>query len=192
MIKNRGKILVFSAPSGAGKTTLLSYLLETVPGLVYSVSATTRKPRQGEVNGKHYFFLSEEEFRQRAANDEFAEWELVHGNYYGTPRLFVESVVSRGASIVMDIDVFGKKKLDCVFPEAVGILITPPSIEELEKRLRLRKTDDESTILVRLENARTEMEFAAGEGKYEYTIVNDDLERAKEKISKLTRTIING
>ena len=191
--KNRvGKILVFSAASGAGKTTLLTHLIETIPGLVYSISATTRKPRQGEVDGKHYFFLSKEEFEAKIANNEFAEWERVHGNYYGTPRSFIESVVSSGNNIVMDIDVFGKKKFDNVFPEAIGIFITLPSMEELEKRLRARNTDDEATILLRLQNAKTEMEFANSEGKYEYVIVNDDLETAKTKISELIRTIING
>jgi len=187
-----GKILVFSAASGAGKTTLLTHLIETIPGLVYSISATTRKPRQGEVDGKHYFFLSKEEFEAKIANNEFAEWERVHGNYYGTPRSFIESVVSSGNNIVMDIDVFGKKKFDNVFPEAIGIFITLPSMEELEKRLRARNTDDEATILLRLQNAKTEMEFANSEGKYEYVIVNDDLETAKTKISELIRTIING
>ena len=191
--KNRvGKILVFSAASGAGKTTLLTYLIETIPGLVYSISATTRKPRSGEINGKHYFFLSKEEFESKIANNEFAEWEQVHGNYYGTPRSFIESVVSSGNNIVMDIDVFGKKKFDTVFPEAVGILITLPSMEELEKRLRARNTDDEATILLRLQNAKTEIEFALSEGKYEHVIVNDNLEDAKIKISELIRTIIDG
>lgn len=190
--KDRGKILVFSAASGAGKTTLLTYLTETVPGLVYSISATTRKPRSGEVNGKHYFFMSTEEFEAKIEKNEFAEWQQVHGNYYGTPRPFIESVVSSGDNIVMDIDVFGKKKFDAVYPEAVGILVTPPSMEELEKRLRDRKTDDEATILLRLQNAKTEMDFARLEGKYEHVIVNDNLEDAKIKISELIRTIIDG
>jgi len=190
--KNRGKILVFSAASGAGKTTLLTYLIETIPSLVYSISATTRKPRPGEVDGKHYFFISKEEFEAKISNNEFAEWEQVHGNYYGTPRSFIESVVSSGSNIVMDIDVFGKKKFDAVFPEAVGILVTPPSMEELDKRLRERNTDDEATISLRLQNAKTEMEFARSEGKYEHVIVNDNLEDAKIKISELIRTIIDG
>ena len=186
----RGKILVFSAPSGAGKSTLLSHLVENVPDMVYSISATTRKPRAGEVDGKHYFFITKEEFERRAVNCEFAEWETVHGNCYGTPRAFIDSVVKSGRHIVMDIDVFGKKKFDVAYPEAVGVLLLPPSMERLEERLRSRGTDDDETIRLRLENARVEMAFARSEGKYEYEIVNDDLETSKAEILSLARKII--
>jgi guanylate kinase len=188
----RGKILVFSAPSGAGKTTLLGHLAGEVPGLVYSVSATTRKPRAGEVDGVHYFFMGKGEFEAKAANGEFAEWQAVHGNYYGTPHTFIDTVTASGRHIIMDIDVFGKKKFDAVYPEAVGILIAPPSMEGLEARLRARGTDDEGTIRLRLENARAEMEFARSEGKYEHEIVNDDLETAKVAVTALVRSIIGG
>ena len=188
----RGKILVFSAPSGAGKSTLLTYLSENVPDLVYSISATTRKPRAGEVDGKHYFFLTAEEFERRIAAGEFAEWEKVHGNYYGTPRAFIESVVSSGRHIIMDIDVFGKKKFDLAYPEAVGIFISPPSMERLAERLRSRGTDGEADIELRLKNAKTEMAFARSDGKYEYEIVNDDLKAAKAELLNLTRKIIGG
>jgi guanylate kinase len=188
----RGKILVFSAPSGAGKSTLLTYLSENVPDLVYSISATTRKPRAGEVDGKHYFFLTAEEFERRIAAGEFAEWEKVHGNYYGTPRAFIESVVSGGRHIIMDIDVFGKKKFDLAYPEAVGIFISPPSMERLAERLRSRGTDGEADIELRLENALGEMAFARSDGKYEYEIVNDDLKAAKAELLNLTRKIIGG
>jgi guanylate kinase len=187
-----GRIFVFSAPSGAGKTTILGYLLKTVPGLVYSISATTRKPRAGEVNGVHYFFMGMEEFEAKAANGEFAEWERVHGNCYGTPRTFIDSVVASGRHIVMDIDVFGKKKFDAAYPEAVGILVVPPSMEELETRLRSRGTDDEETIRLRLRNARAELEFARSEGKYEYELVNGDLETAEAEAAALIRKIIGG
>jgi guanylate kinase len=188
--KGRGKILVFSAPSGAGKTTLLTHLQKSVPGLVYSISATTRGPRQGETDGVHYFFLTKEEFERKIAADEFAEWETVHGNYYGTPRAFIESVVESGRHIIMDIDVFGKKKFDKAYPEAVGILITPPSMAHLETRLRSRGTDSEDTIRLRLENAKIEMDVARREGKYEYEIVNDNLEAAKNEVVGLVRAII--
>ncbi|MDR0330231.1 MAG: guanylate kinase [Chitinispirillales bacterium] len=188
----RGKILVFSAPSGAGKTTILEFLLRAVPGLVYSVSATTRKPRAGEVDGVHYFFMGMEEFEAKAERGEFAEWQKVHGNCYGTPRAFIDSVVSSGRHILMDIDVFGKKTFDAAYPEAVGVLIVPPSAEVLEARLRARGTDDEGTISLRLENARTEMAFARTEGKYEYEIVNDNLEAAEAEAAALIRTIIGG
>jgi len=170
-----GRIFVFSAPSGAGKSTILSYLAGAVPNLVYSISATTRKPRVGETDGVHYFFMTKEEFEAKADRGEFAEWACVHGNYYGTPRAFIDSVVASGRHIIMDIDVFGKKKFDKTYPEAVGILIVPPSMEELEARLLARGTDDEAAIRLRLENARAEMAFARAEGKYEYEVVNDDL-----------------
>ncbi|MFP4012998.1 MAG: guanylate kinase [Chitinispirillaceae bacterium] len=190
--QDRGKILVFSAPSGAGKTTLLNSLIETVPNLVYSISATTRKPRPGEEHGTHYFFIDKDDFERRIRNNEFAEWETVHGNYYGTPRSFIDSVVAKGQHVIMDIDVFGKKKFDEAYPDAVGILILPPSDEELERRLRARNTDDEETIRLRLQNARKELAFARDEGKYEYEIVNDDLERAKDELVHLVTTLIYG
>jgi len=188
----RGRIFVFSAPSGAGKSTILSYLAGAVPNLVYSISATTRKPRAGETHGVHYFFMTEEEFEAKAAKGEFAEWQRVHGNCYGTPRAFIDSTVADGRHIIMDIDVFGKKKFDLAYPEAVGILIVPPSMEELEARLEARGTDDEATIRLRLENARAEMAFARSEGKYEYEIVNDDLKTAETRTAELIRSLVGG
>lgn len=186
----RGKVIVFSAPSGAGKTTLLDYLREQIPNVQYSISATTRKPRRGEIEGVHYFFLSEEEFKKRIEEELFAEWQLVHGNYYGTPRSYIEQTVEAGSHIVMDIDVYGKKKFDRVYPDATGILIVPPSMELLESRLRGRASDAEEVIVKRLNNAKTELAFATSEGKYEYTIVNDNLDRAKEEALLLVRRIV--
>ncbi len=186
----KGKIFVFSAPSGAGKTTILNYLRDTIPNLVYSISATTRKPRDGEVHGVHYFFYSVDEFKARIELNEFAEWAQVHGNYYGTPKSFIDATIAQGLHIVMDIDVFGKKNFDKSYPEAIGILILPPSMEILEKRLRGRGTDDEATIQKRLINAITEMNFAKTEGKYEYTVINNDLKIAEtETASIITGTI---
>jgi guanylate kinase len=187
----RGKVFVFSAPSGAGKTTLLSYLRTAIPGLVYSISATTRRPRDGEVDGVHYFFLSEQEFKRRIENNEFAEWALVHGNYYGTPKSFIEETIAGGLHIIMDIDVFGKKTFDKSYPEAIGILILPPSMELLEKRLRGRGSDDEETVRTRLKNAMIEIDFARDQGKYEFTIVNDDLEKAKSETEQVIRSNID-
>lgn len=187
----KGKIFVFSAPSGAGKTTILNHLKATIPNLVYSISATTRKPRPGEINGQHYFFVSVQEFKKLIEKQAFAEWAEVHENYYGTPRSFIDSTIENGSHIIMDIDVFGKKQFDKLYPDAIGVLIVPPSIDELEKRLRGRKSDDDDIIRVRLNNASKEMEFAASEGKYEYTIVNDNLEVAKKDAVELVLTEIN-
>ncbi len=179
---DQGRIFVVSSPSGGGKTTLLNHVLETVPGVTYSISATTRAPRPGEEDGRHYFFLTEEQFQRRIAEGAFAEWQRVHGNYYGTPIDFVRETVNSGRHLLMDIDVYGKKKFDAVFPEAVGILILPPSLEELGRRLRERGQDSEEAIVTRLGNARDEMEFARREGKYEYRVINDELRRAESEI----------
>jgi guanylate kinase len=179
---SKGKIFVFSAASGAGKTTLLNHLKAVYPGLVYSISATTRKPRAGEIDGTHYFYLSEETFKEKISSGEFAEWAYVHGHYYGTPKSFIDKTVASGKHIIMDIDVFGKKIFDAAYPEAIGILLLPPSMEILEQRLRLRHTDSEEAIRLRLDNAKKEMDFARTDGTYVYTVVNDSLEKAKAEV----------
>jgi len=186
----KGKIFVFSAPSGAGKTTLINSVRRAVPEIIYSVSATTRPPREGEISGRHYFFLTDEEFRSKLEQDEFAEWACVHGHYYGTPKSFINTTINSGMHIIMDIDVFGKTKFDMLYPQAIGILILPPSFEELERRLRARQTDNDATIQLRLANARTEMEFAEKRGKYEYTIINNDLEQAEKETVCLVRSLL--
>jgi guanylate kinase len=185
-----GKIFVLSAASGAGKTTLLNYLKTVFPDLVYSVSATTRPRRPGEIDGTHYFFISDEAFKKKIDAEEFAEWALVHGHYYGTPKPFVDTTIASGRHIVMDIDVFGKKKFDALYPDAIGILLLPPSLMVLEQRLRLRNTDSEETIRLRLENAKKEMEFARASGKYEYTVINDTREKAKADVVAIVGRVI--
>jgi guanylate kinase len=182
-----GKIFVFSAASGAGKTTLLNYLKDAVPGLVYSISATTRNPRPHEINGVHYFFMNESEFKRKLQNNEFAEWALVHDHYYGTPKRFIDDAVSSGKHIIMDIDVFGKKKFDALYPDSVGVLVLPPSIDVLRKRLEHRRTDSVDVINLRIANAEKEMTFAQEQGKYEYTVVNDNLERAKTDVVAIVK-----
>jgi guanylate kinase len=169
---------------------LLNYLRLCIPELVYSISATTRQPRPGERHGEHYFFLTEEEFRRTIDEGGFAEWMMVHSNYYGTPRSFIDKNLEKGAAIVMDIDVFGKKKFDALYPQAVGILIVPPGMDELEKRLRERQSETEDAIQRRMTNASIEMNYALCEGKYEYRVVNDDLERAKEETLHIVRGIL--
>ena len=178
----RSKPFVISAPSGAGKTSLISKLLERFPGLVYSISATTRAPRGEEQDGIHYYFKTKDEFQAMIANGELAEWNEVHGNFYGTPRGPVDAVLSFGGTIILDLDVFGKPNFDKVYPDAVGILIVPPSLEELERRLRGRGTDPDDVIQIRLKNAIAELEFAQTNGKYEHTIVNDDFDEALEEL----------
>lgn len=174
-----------SAASGAGKTTLKDKVIGEFPDIVYSISATTRKPREGEVDGVHYFFKTKEAFEKLIQENGLIEWNEVHGNYYGTPKFFVEDMLKQGKRILFDLDVFGKVNFDKVYPEATGILILPPSEEELERRLRSRGTDSEESIQTRLKNAKKEMEFAKTQGKYEYTIVNDDLEKAADQLRKI-------
>lgn len=171
-------LIVFSAASGAGKTTLINKVMPFFPNIVYSVSATTRKPRAGEENGVHYFFKDEQEFKSMIEKNELVEWNLVHGNYYGTPKFFVEQKLAEGRDVAFDLDVFGKINFDKVYPEAIGILILPPSMEDLEKRLRNRKTESEESLKIRMENAKKEIEFAETQGKYQYTVYNGDLETA--------------
>ena len=171
-----------SAASGAGKTTLKDLVIKDFPDIKYSISATTRKPREGEIDGVHYFFKTKEEFEQMIKDDGLIEYNLVHGNYYGTPKSFVEKTLAEGNRVLFDLDVFGKVNFDKVYPDATGIFIMPPSDEELERRLRGRGTDSEEVIQLRLANAKKEIEFAKTKGKYEYTIVNDDLQKAADEL----------
>ncbi len=162
-------------------------VLPDFPDIKYSISATTRKPREGEVDGVHYFFKTREEFEELIKNDGLIEWNEVHGNYYGTPKSFVEKTLAEGNRVLFDLDVFGKVNFDKVYPTATGILILPPSDEELERRLRGRGTDSEEVIQLRLNNSKKETEFATTQGKYEYTIVNDDLEKAAAELREILK-----
>ena len=181
------KLFVMSAASGAGKTTLKDKVIGEFDDIVYSISATTRKPRTGEVDGVHYFFKTREEFEKLISENGLIEWNEVHGNYYGTPKSFVEDMLREGKRVLFDLDVFGKVNFDKVYPDATGILIMPPSEEELERRLRGRGTDSEDVIRTRLANAKKEIEFAKTKGKYEFTIVNDDLEKAASELREILR-----
>ena len=176
------KLFVFSAASGAGKTTLMNKVIPSFPNIVYSVSATTRKPRKGEVEGVHYFFKTEEEFKKMIEQNELVEWNKVHNNYYGTPKFFVEQKLKEGKDVAFDLDVFGKVNFNKVYPNSIGILILPPSLEELENRLRDRNTDSEEEIKLRMKNAKEEIDFALSKGKYQYIIYNSDLEAAAAEL----------
>ncbi len=180
-----GKLIVVSAASGVGKTTLKDRVLPDFPNLRYSISATTRTPRAGEKEGVHYFFKSHDEFEHMIANDELVEYMQVHNNFYGTPKKFIQEMLDKGHDVLLDLDVYGKKNFDRVFPDSIGILIMPPSYEALEERLHHRATDDEETIQLRLNNAHKEMEFALTQGKYEHTLINDDLEKCVSEFRKL-------
>jgi len=172
--------VILSAPSGAGKTTITRRLLEVRKDVGYSVSATTRTPRPGEVDGVAYHFVSTAEFERAVRNGKFAEYARVHGNMYGTLRREVERVLASGRNVVMDIDVQGAMQFSASFPDAVRIFVLPPSGEALLERLKDRGTEDSATIATRLRDAIGEIGVI---GEFEYVVVNDQLERAVAQVS---------
>lgn len=174
-----GIALVLSAPSGAGKTTLIKRLLADFPHFGYSVSCTTRAPRAGEVDGKDYTFLDRAEFERLRAEDHFAEWAEVHGNLYGTPLAPTRAMLRKGQDVLFDIDVQGAIQLKRSLEEALFVFILPPSMAELERRLRSRGQDGEDIIMRRLGNARQEMLEAHW---YDALVVNDELDAAYEAL----------
>lgn len=174
--------VILSAPSGGGKTTIAKRLLERRVDLGYSVSCTTRAPREGEVDGRDYRFLTREVFQGAVDRGEFAEWAEVHGNMYGTLRSEVERVLAAGRHVLMDIDVQGARQFHTAFPDTVLIFVLPPSGEVLKSRLSGRKSESRERLLVRLRNARAEL----GEvGRYHYVVVNDNLDRAVDQVSAI-------
>ncbi len=182
-----GLILILSAPSGAGKTTLARRLVAAHEGAVLSVSFTTRAPRPGEQDGLDYHFVDDAAFDRMIAEGSFVEWALVHGARYGTPRAVVEGALAGGALAVFPIDVQGGEAIKRAHPEAVRVLVLPPSLAELERRLRARNTDAASAIDRRLEAARAEIARCAASG-YEYWVVNDDVERALGDLAAIVRS----
>ncbi len=174
--------VILSAPSGGGKTTIARRLLEQREDLGYSVSCTTRSPRDGEENGRDYCFLSREAFQSAVVGGEFAEWAEVHGNRYGTLRSAVEQVLASGRRVIMDIDVQGARQFCASFPETVLIFVLPPSVEVLSERLMARRSEDRERLLVRLRTARAELEDV---GFYRYVVVNDDLDETVAQVSAI-------
>lgn len=169
-------LLIISSPSGAGKTTLTHRLLEEFSNLRFSVSHTTRKPRPNEVDGRDYHFITEEQFRRIIAENGFAEWAEVHGNLYGTSVREIHQAREEGKSgVLFDVDYQGARQIKEKFPDAVGVFILPPSMEELRRRLESRGADDASSRRRRFKKAREEIEHYPF---FDYMIVNDDLERA--------------
>ena len=177
----RGVLFVFSGPSGVGKGTLKAKLFEEFADrIAYSVSATTRGPREGEVDGKDYFFISRQEFERRVKNNEFLEHAEFAGNCYGTPRAYVEKLLDSGMNVVLEIDVQGALQVMKSMPECVSVFILPPSFEELKHRLRGRGTETEEKVRERLETAKRELPYAP---QYDYQIVNGgDIEAAYQSL----------
>jgi guanylate kinase len=177
----KGMLVVLSAPSGTGKSTICRKLLQKRRDIRYSVSCTTRVPRPGEKNGKHYFFLTEKEFKQKIHRNEFLEWAVVHDQYYGTPRHFIDSTLKEGYNILLAIDVQGAMSIHDKMPDAVLVFVTPPSMEILRERLAGRREAAESAAK-RLANSRGELTWAK---KYDYLVINDELEKAVSQIEAI-------
>lgn len=176
----RGILFVISSPSGGGKGTLIRRLLDTVPGVSYSVSWTTRDARPKEVDGLNYHFVSEEEFERMRASGGFLEWAVVHGHLYGTARSVVEQELNEGHDIVLEIDVQGAEAVRAAFESVVSIFIMPPSFEVLRARLSARMTERQEELELRLSNARGEVEQYR---HFDYVVLNDEVERAAAQLS---------
>lgn len=176
-----GKLIVLTGPSGVGKGTLMRSLLQRHPELYFSVSATTRSPRPGEIDGKNYYFISRSKFEQLVEQNEFLEWAEFAGNYYGTPREAVLNQVQSGKSVVLEIELEGARQIRASFPGVMSIFILPPSFDELEKRIRNRGQDTEEAIARRLNRAQEEVQ---GANEFDIQIVNDDLNTALNAIEE--------
>lgn len=176
------KLFVLSGSSGVGKGTVLKGFLDKNPNFMLSISCTTRKPRQGEVDGINYFFISKDDFKNCIENDKFLEWAEFAGNFYGTKKKYINQCLQEGKDIILEIDTQGALQVKKQMPEAVLIFICPPSYETLESRLRGRHTEDEATIQKRLEQVKVELERAK---KFDYKIVNDNLEDAINELSRV-------
>jgi guanylate kinase len=177
-----GQLIVITGPSGVGKGTLVKSLLQRHDQLSLSISATTRPPRTGETNGQDYFFLSRSEFEAMIETGDLLEWAEYAGNYYGTPRQGVEDKLQQGEQVVLEIEVVGARKIQQSFPQAMRIFILPPSLTVLEERLQKRGKDDPEMIAQRLDHAKTEI---AAADEFDYTIVNDDLDRALTQLEQI-------
>ena len=183
-MSDRGLLIVLSGPSGAGKGTICSRLRAEMPNLTYSVSMTTRQPRVGEVEGVNYFFCDKEEFEELLKEDAFLEYAKVYDNYYGTPKKHVMDLLDQGKSVLLEIDIQGAMQVKERYSDAIFIYIVPPSLTELSARLRGRATDSEEVIDKRLSLACSELALAH---RYDYIVVNDDLDEATEKTASILR-----
>ncbi len=182
MNRRRGKTFIISGPSGVGKSTVLKALMQKRSNLYFSVSATTRQPRKGEMDGQHYHFIDAETFRAMLSRDEFLEHAEYVGNFYGTPKRYVDEAMERGQDVILDIEIQGATQVCEKRPETVRIFIAPPSWKELERRLTARGTDSPEKIQKRLLRAKVEMNSACS---YDYFVINDSVEKAVEELDAI-------
>jgi guanylate kinase len=182
--KKAGRLFVITAPSGAGKTSLIDALVRADPSLKLSISYTTRAPRPGEKDGVDYHFVDEPAFLGMQERGEFLESAEVHGYRYGTSKKVITEALARGEDLILEIDWQGARQVRRIYPECVGIFILPPSIEELERRMRSRGQDADAVIRRRLDNARGEMEHA---GEFHYAIINKDFDTARQELAAIIR-----
>lgn len=184
-MNKEGILLVMSGPSGAGKSSVISRVRKLYGNLAFSVSATTRKPRPGEIDGKDYYFVSPEQFAAMVADGQLLEYAQFVGNFYGTPKAPVLEKLRDGISVILDIEVQGAAQVMKAMPDAVSVFLAPPSLEELERRLRGRGTESEEKIRQRLETAKIEL---LQQDKYDYIVVNDDPDRAARELLHILET----
>lgn len=185
----KGKLFIFSAPSGSGKTTIVNSLLKSFPTLEFSISATSRKPRKGEMHGREYYFITPDEFRQKIKNEEFVEWEEVYKDaFYGTLKSEIDRIWQSGKHLIFDVDVMGGLNLKRKFSEqALAVFVSVPAIEDLEKRLKSRSTDSEETIQKRLAKAKHELTF---KNRFDIIILNDKLENAVKEAESVVKKFL--
>lgn len=178
----QGNLIVVSGPSGTGKGTICQALLAEHPEILYSISATTRQPRTGEVNGVNYWFTAKDDFKAMIENNELLEWAEVYGNYYGTPIAKIEEMLASGKDVLLEIDTQGAMNVKQKFPQGVYIYILPPSLTELERRIRTRGTDSEESIQRRLQAAADEIQIGV---HYNYLVVNDQVREATDTVAAI-------
>jgi guanylate kinase len=185
-MKPTGKLVVMAGPSAVGKGTLASHIVENFNGFMLSVSATTRSPREGEIDGLSYVFLTEDEFKSRVASGQMLEWATVHGKHsYGTPRSPVEQGLANGFNVILEIDVQGAFQVRRSFPDALLVFVKPPSFEELRARLDKRGTESEEDKRIRLETAKTELDQAT---QFDFSVVNDEVARCAQEVVDLVQS----
>ena len=181
-MKNKGMIIIVSAPSGAGKTSICDALIKNDKNIVYSVSTTTRSPRKGEKNGREYFFVNDRSFKDMIKKNMFVEWASVHDHFYGTSKKVLEQTINKGKDILLDIDVQGAVKIKKQYKDTLMIFITTPTLKVLKERLIKRNKDSLEVIKTRLENAKKELTYLP---RYDYLILNDKLDKSIEQAKSI-------